>query len=270
MHSEIRWRVRRLRHWPVLAVLLAFGSLAACATPPPASDADALAEYRANNDPMEPTNRALYAVNEGLDTAIVRPAALAYGVLPQPVRNSVHNVLANLHTPVQLGNDMLEGKPRRAGDTLMRFLINTTFGVLGLFDVATGWGYPNHDADFGLTLALWGVPTGPYIFLPLLGPSDLRDTFGYGVDVAGDPFIWVGQGADVEALRWSRVAIRGIDTRQRFDNDIENIKKNSLDPYATFRSAWWQARRGQVEEIRNDNRATVPAWFPQPENQPAR
>ena len=120
------------------------------------------------------------------------------------MRNGIHNVLSNLGTPVQLGNDMLEGKPRRAGDTTMRFLINTTVGVLGIFDVAKDWGYPDHDADFGMTLALWGLPDGPFLFLPVLGPSDPRDAIGLGVDTAMDPFTWVGQGAAVRALDWSR------------------------------------------------------------------
>jgi phospholipid-binding lipoprotein MlaA len=243
-------------------MLLALGCLVACATPP--SDPDALADYRQKNDPLEPTNRVLYSINDGLDTAVLRPAAMAYHVLPQPVRNGVHNVLTNLHAPVQLGNDMLEGKPRRAGDTLMRFLINSTVGLVGILDVASDWGYPDHNADFGLTLALWGIPEGPFLFVPLIGPSNFRDLGGYGIDIAGDPFSWIGQGTAVEALRWSRVGIRGIDTRERLDSTIEDVKRNSLDPYATFRSAYRQSRAAQVEEIRNDDRATVPAWFAQP------
>jgi len=245
-----------------LHFLLVLFCAAGCSTPPPPGDAEAVAQFQEANDPAEPTNRVLYGVNEGLDAGLVRPAMRAYrAVLPQPVRNGVHNVLSNLHSPVQLGNDMLEGKPRRAGDTLMRFLINTTVGVVGIFDVATDWGYPDHAADFGLTLALWGVPEGPYVFLPLIGPSSVRDTFGYGIDVAGDPLIWMGQGTDVVVLRWSRVGIRGIDTRERLDGSIEAIKNNALDPYVAFRSAYRQHRQAQVEEIRNDHRATPPAWF---------
>ena len=102
-----------------------------------------------------------YAINNGLDTVILKPAAQAYRfAVPEPVRTGVHNVLGNISTPVQLANDMLEGKPRRAGDTFMRFMINTTVGVLGIFDVATNWGYTKHDSDFGMTLANWGVPRG--------------------------------------------------------------------------------------------------------------
>ncbi len=165
---------------------------------------------------------------------------------------------------------MLEGKPRRAGDTLMRFRSTPRLAWRAVFDVATDWGYPDHDADFGLTLAIWGVPDGAYLFVPLIGPSGLRDLTGYGVDVAGDPFIWIGQGTAVEALRWSRVGIEGIDERERLDLTIESIKKDLLDPYAAFRSAYRQSRQAKVQAIRDDNRATVPAWFAQPGGTPAR
>jgi len=142
----------------LLAALAVF-DLSGCATKPPASDPDAVADFEQTNDPLEPTNRVFYAINNGIDTVILRPAALAYRyAIPGPVREGVHHVLANISSPVQLANDILEGKPRRAGDTTMRFLINTTVGVLGIFDVATKWGYPDHDADFGMTMALWGVP----------------------------------------------------------------------------------------------------------------
>ncbi len=159
-----------IRSHLLLATALLLGNLAGCATPPPASDPEAVAYFKETNDPIEPANRVFYAINNGIDTAILRPAAEAYRfAVPQPVRNGVHNALSNLGTPVRLGNDMLEGKPRRAGDTTMRFLINTTVGVLGVFDVAKDWGYPDHDSDFGMTLALWGLPDGPFLFPPCSG-----------------------------------------------------------------------------------------------------
>jgi len=243
--------------------------LSGCATKPPASEPEDLAEYNQTNDPLEPTNRVFYAVNNGLDTVILRPAALVYRhAVPGPVREGVHNVLANIGTPVQLANDILEGKPRRAGDTTMRFLINTTAGVLGIFDVATKWGYPNHDADFGMTLALWGVPEGPFLFLPVLGPSDPRDASGFGVDIALDPFTWVGHPRDpgLTALGWTRYGLNAVDSRERVLDALDQIKKTALDPYATFRSLYRQHRRAQIEELRNDKRETVPVWFSQPVN----
>ena len=250
-------------HRLVITAILICG-LNGCATRPPASDTDALADYKETNDPLEPTNRAIYAFNNGLDTVILRPAARAYRFLiPAPVRGGVHNVLSNLGTPVQLGNDILEGKPRRAGDTTMRFLINTTAGVVGVFDVATGWGYPDHDSDFGMTMALWGLPEGPFLFLPVFGPSDPRDAVGLGVNAAMDPFTWVGHGTAVRALDWSRFAMNGLDQRERHLDDVESIKNTALDPYATFRSLYRQHRRAQIEDARNDTRATIPVWFPE-------
>lgn len=251
-----------------LAFLLALTiGVAGCAQKPPADDPDAVADYNQTNDPLEPTNRVFYAINNGLDTVILRPLALGYRyVVPGPVRNGVHNVLSNLGSPVQLTNDMLEGKPRRAGDTLMRFVINTTAGVFGIFDLATGWGYPNHDSDFGMTLANWGVPEGPFLFLPVLGPSDPRDAVGFGIDQALDPFTWIGGPHDTgwKAFNWTRFGLNAVDARERVEDSLQQIKKTALDPYATFRSLYRQHRASQIEQLRNDNRATVPAWFPQP------
>ncbi|MGE0223802.1 MAG: VacJ family lipoprotein [Acetobacteraceae bacterium] len=243
--------------------MLALGATG-CATPPSADDPEALAEFRETNDPLEPANRVFYTINNGLDTVILEPAARAYRfVVPGSVRTGVDNALSNLRTPVRLGNDMLEGKPRRAGDTTMRFLINTTVGALGFFDVAKDWGYPAHDADFGLTLATWGVPDGPFLFLPLLGPSNPRDFTGFGVDTVADPFMWVGQGAAVTALNWSRFGLSAVNAREKALDSIDSIKKTALDPYATFRSLYRQFREAQLSKLRADNRATVPVWFPQ-------
>jgi phospholipid-binding lipoprotein MlaA len=246
--------------------LVAIG-LAGCASRPPADDPDAIADYQQTNDPLEPTNRVFYAINNGLDTVILRPAAQAYRfVVPGRVREGLHNVLSNIGTPVQLTNDILEGKPRRAGDTTMRFLINTTAGVFGIFDFATKLGYPNHDADFGMTMASYGVPEGPFLFLPVLGPTDPRDAAGFGIDIAMDPFTWVGGSHDtgLTVFNWSRYGLNAVDSRERVLDAIDQIKKTALDPYATFRSLYRQHRHAQIEELRNDNRATVPVWYPQP------
>ena len=184
--------------------------------------------------------------------------------LPQPVRDAIHNQLNNLATPVKLGNDMLEGEPRLAGNTFMRFMINTTAGGLGFFDPASRWGYPDHDTDFGITLAVWGVPEGPFLFLPLLGPSNPRDAAGRGVDIAGDPFGRFGMGAIVTGLNWGHFAVNVVDARSRVIGDISSIKKTALDPYATFRSLYRQHRDAQIGDVRKFNEHTIPAWYPQP------
>ena len=243
----------------VLSLALA---LSACASRPPASDPDAVADFEQTNDPLEPTNRVLYVINDGLDTMLVRPLAIAYdGVLPQFARTGIHNFLNNLNTPVRLANDIMQAKPRRAGDTLMRMLINTTIGVGGLFDVATGWGYPDHASDFGQTLAVWGVPEGPYLFLPLLGPSSPRDATGLATDVVIDPLTWVGHGNIILGLGYVRYGLTAIDQRSRLLGDLDKVKESALDPYATFRSLYRQYRQSKLDDVRSDDRATPPLWF---------
>lgn len=256
----------RLSELPLLAAAVALTAvLAGCASKPPADDPDAVAEYNEANDPMEPTNRVFYAVNDGLDTVILRPLAVAYRyAVPEVVRNHTHNVLVNLSMPVALFNDMLEARPRRAGDSFMRLLVNSTLGVAGVFDVATDWGWPAHDSDGGVTLAMWGLPEGPFLFLPVLGPTGPRDASGFAGDIAMDPATWVGQGVVVSAAGYTRYGLNAVDSRTRVLDDLDKIKAQALDPYATIRSLYRQHRQSQIEETRSDDRATVPAWFIQP------
>lgn len=245
--------------------LLAAASLwgvAACATVPPLSDAAATAEFRENNDPFEPANRVGYAINDGLDTYLLAPAARAYRfVVPGVVREPIHNVLLNLTTPVLFINDVIQTKPRRAGDTFMRFVINTTIGVGGLFDVAAKVGYPYHDNDFGTTLALWGVPDGPFLFLPVLGPSNPRDATGYGVDVLFDPFTYVPSGHGLRTFEAARIGVAALDARSQVLSEVDSVKKTALDPYASFRSLYRQNRESTIDRARMENRATVPNWY---------
>jgi phospholipid-binding lipoprotein MlaA len=245
------------------AVGLALAGVSGCATPPPADDPDAVADFNQTNDPMEPTNRVFYAVNNGIDAVLVKPLALGYKwAVPGVVRDRVHNVLGNLDSPVLLANDIMQTKPRRAGDTLMRFVINSTFGVAGMFDVADGWGYPYHNADFGETLALWGVPEGPYLFLPILGPGDPRDSSGHGVDIALDPLTWVGKGDVVTDLEYGRYGMTLLDVRVGLFDTLDKATSQALDPYATVRSLYRQHRAAEIEDIHSDTRATTPDWFP--------
>ena len=248
----------------VCAVLFASFALGltACATKPPASDAAAVEEYNENNDPVEPLNRATYAVSDGIDTYVLAPVARAYRyAVPGAIRRPVHNVLQNLTTPVLFINDVVQTKPRRAGDTFMRFVINSTVGVAGVFDVASGWGYPVHDNDFGMTLALWGIPEGPFLFLPLLGPSDPRDATGYGVDILFDPLTYVPHGYGFHTGNDVRTGVAIVDGRERVLDEVASIKKTALDPYATFRSLFRQNRENEVERVKTENRATTPNWY---------
>jgi phospholipid-binding lipoprotein MlaA len=256
-------RRRSPRSFAVLGMAaLLISGLAGCATPPPASDPEALADFHQTNDPLEPTNRVFYKINNGIDTVVLKPAAQAYRfVVPNPVRNGIHNFLDNVGSPVKFTNDTLEGKTGRASDTAMRFLINSVIGVAGFFDVAKDLGYPNHDTDFGLTLANWGVSEGPFLFLPILGPSSPREAVGFGVDLAIDPFMWIGRGTHIYTVSsWTRTIVGALDARSNVLDAIDQIKKTALDPYATFRSLYRQNRAAKLAELKADNRIPVPIW----------
>ncbi len=192
---------------PGLLLAASLTALAACAAKPAPGDQLAQEEYNEANDPLEPTNRFFYRINDGLDTYLLRPVAVAYRYVPGVIRTPIHNVLANMSSPVVFSNDVLQTRPRRAGTTMMRFLINSTAGVGGLFDVAKDLGYPEHDNDFGITLALWGVGPDPFLFLPVLGPSSPRDAGGFGADIALDPLTWASFPGSA-TLGWSRYGLQ--------------------------------------------------------------
>lgn len=223
--------------------------LVGCATVPPPSEPEALAEHRANNDPFEPTNRSIYSFNEWLDRSVTRPVAVGYReYIPRPVRRGIRNVLNNLRSPVILANDMLQGQSRRAGDTLGRFVVNSTLGVAGVFDVAdTRFGVPRHTEDFGQTLAVWGVREGPFLFLPLAGPTNVRDLAGSGVDGLAGAASFFGQAAALGVLRYPRAGLSLVDTREALLDPVDEMRRTSLDPYATYRSAYRQRRQADIE-----------------------
>lgn len=241
------------------AMVLAGSILAGCASVPSANDPEALAEYQEVNDPIEPLNRVVFEFNRGLDTMLLRPAATFYkAMIPPPIQNLVHNFLNNLKAPVILLNDLLQGETARAGDTAARFAINTTVGVLGLGDPATDMGYARHGEDFGQTLGVWGSAEGPYLVLPILGPSNPRDVVGKVVDVLTDPIWHYAQNTDREYIPNQRFVADGINFRARNMEDIDDLERTSLDYYAAVRDLYRQIR---TNEIRNGE-ATTPRGLP--------
>lgn len=246
--------------WPLFgAALLSFGLVSGCATAPDPTDREAVAEYVQINDPAEPANRAIFAVNQVIDEGVLKPAAGMYRhLVPPPVRTGVHNALNNLRSPVVFLNDVLQGDMDRAGVTLMRFVINTTVGVGGLGDPATDMGFPYHSEDFGQTLAVWGVGDGPFVMLPLFGPSNPRDTVGLVVDMLVDPVNHWAANTDREAITYARGATRAVDERARNYDTLEELERSSLDFYATIRSLYRQRR---ADEISN---GASPADMPGP------
>jgi phospholipid-binding lipoprotein MlaA len=232
----------------LLAACLALALVSACAMRPPADDPEALEEFLAENDPLQPLNRAVYAANDVLDRGVLRPVAVAYReVVPQPVRASVRNVLGNLRAPVILANDLMQGEMERAGRTASRFAINSTLGIGGILDVANSrFGIRGHTEDFGQTLAVWGVPEGHYLYVPVFGPTNSRDLLGVGVDIVMSPWFWFGQGAVVEALGYARTGMTVVDGREGVIDVLDDVNRTSLDPYATIRSAYRQRRAAEI------------------------
>lgn len=197
-------------------------------------------------DPWEPFNRRSFAVFNALDHAIVAPAARGYrAVTPKPARRGIRRFLHNLRSPAIFANDLLQGHPKRAGATLGRFLFNTTLGLGGFLDPAAREGIPPHDEDFGQTLAVWGVSPGPYLVVPLFGPTTIRDGFGLAVDIAFDPLSYFNKSPYGE-IRIGQAGVNALSQREAALDPLAEIEKNSLDYYASLRSLYGQARQREI------------------------
>jgi phospholipid-binding lipoprotein MlaA len=198
-----------------------------------------------NSDPWEGINRKFFAFNEGLDHAVIGPLSNAYAVIPSPVRTGISNFGRNLGEPVVFVNDLLQGHPGQAASTLGRLAINSTFGLLGLLDVAKAGRIPHHDNGFGTTLGRWGAKPGPYLFLPLLGPSSVRDGFGMGGDVALNPMTYARYPGRIELAAGVTVT-HGLQTRIDAGPELDTVRQTSTDPYATIRSYYLQSRQAEI------------------------
>jgi phospholipid-binding lipoprotein MlaA len=203
-------------------------------------------------DPFEIVNRFIFAFNEALDVLVLQPVAATYRfILPQVMQDSVRNVIRNLKAPVIFVNKVWQGQEEQASTTLVRFLVNSTLGLAGLFDVAGSWGYEYHEEDFGQTLGVYGAGPGPYLVLPLFGPSSVRDAIGLGVDTLLDPWPYVLDAADVEKdteiLLGRRIA-GGVDLRARNLETVADLKRDSVDFYARIRSLYLQNRRSLIND----------------------
>ncbi len=211
----------------------AFALISGCATAPGGNPAD----------PFEPFNRGVYGFNEKVDQAVLKPVAQAYrSALPSPVRTGVNNFFGNLGDVWNFANSVLQLRLQNSAETFMRLNVNTFFGLGGLLDIATEAGIERHNEDFGQTLGRWGVPTGPYLVLPLLGPSTVRDAAALPVDRWGDPVLGIG---DI-VTRNELAALRVIDTRASFLRAGQLLNDAALDKYSFTRDVWLQKRRSEV------------------------
>ncbi len=219
--------------------------LAGCATPP--SDPAERAAFEQNNDPLEPLNRKTLELNMFIDRILLKPVTKIYiAILPEEGRDAVRRALDNMKEPVFVINDVLQGQLKRAGISVGRFTVNSTLGLAGFLDVATKWGLDKEKADFGQTLFVWGLPEGPYLVAPILGPSNPRDLIGMGTDAYIDPFSYLATVKDVDNIEISRFILDGIDQRARVIDVLDDLEKNSLDFYAQLRSLTQQHRAAEL------------------------
>jgi phospholipid-binding lipoprotein MlaA len=220
-------------------VLIAIALLSACTAPQPG------AEF---NDPYEASNRAFYDISVTLDRIILRPAGQVAAALPMEITGPVSNFADNVGLPGMVANGFLQGDIAGMGTNTMRFLINTTIGIGGLFDPAGAIGLAEESTDFGETLAVWGVPEGAYLVLPLFGPSTERDAVGTLVDLLIEPLQSVGTMAQIDFAMGAKIADRAI-SRGAFMDTIDGILYESADSYAVARLAYLQNRRFELGEV---------------------
>jgi phospholipid-binding lipoprotein MlaA len=225
-------------------------TLSACSTPSP--------ESLAANDPWELTNRDTFAFDVWIDHRIARPIAEAYQeVVPEPAREGLHNAVTNMHAPVVLANDVLQGRAGKAANTLGRIIVNTTVGLGGLIDVASKIGISYHDNDFGVTLGVGGVAEGSYLVLPFLGPKPPRDLLGNFADGAFDPMTYArfdGRGTFLTV----RSTFNILDTEAQNMGQVETIERTSIDFYASARSLYRQHRAAQIRGDQPDDFQLLP------------
>ena len=210
-------------------------------SPPPA------AATHTPGDPWERLNRFNYAIEGALDHHLIIPLTHIYAAItPGPIGRGIHNALVNLSEPTVFFNDVLQGRIKQAEVTAGRFVTNSTIGVAGLIDVAGKWGMPHHSNEFGVTLGHWGVHPGPYMYLPVGGPTTLRDLVGAGADLLMDPFHWARFASQGE-INGVRLVVGGLDLREAVEGQLNSLLSDATDPYATLRSVYLQNKQSEID-----------------------
>jgi len=239
------------RRFPLFLAGAFFILSVTCCAPVP-TDPDDRADYEHNHDPAEPVNRKIFAANMAVDHYVLQPVARAYkSDLPEHVQLVGHNFATNLQEPQIALNDALQGNMGRSGHSAFRFAINSTLGLGGLFDVAGGWGVVHHDSDFGQTFGVWGIGSGPFVELPLLGSSNVRDGVGTAVGIITNPFGSFLAPVPLTTIGYVGSGIGVVDGRAEVLKATDQLERNSLDYYATLRSISWQQRAKLIADGKN-------------------
>ncbi len=243
----------------IILVLCALSvlSLASCAS---TSEDPILVGDIVVDDPFESRNRNIFAFNAAVDEAVVHPVVKGYrAVVPKPARSGLRNFLRNLKSPMTFVNQILQGDVEGAGEVFTRAAVNSLIGLGGLFDVAGSEGIKYEPEDFGQTLAVWGVGHGPYVVLPIIGPSSIRDYAGYAVDSFADPLRFYLHNIDEEWLYYTKVGLDYFDLRESLVDVLEDLEATSIDYYAAVRSTYYQRREALVRD-ENHQEGNVPAF----------
>jgi len=209
-------------------------------------------------DPFEPVNRAIFSFNNIADRVVLEPVAKGYKKLPSPIQSGISNFLSNLRAPLVVVNQLLQGQGENAIQSSGRFIINSTVGLLGIFDVAEKIGIEEKEEDFGQTLATWGVGDGFYIVLPLFGPSNMRDTSGMLITMVTDP---INAYAVSEGEAWlvpMRTAANAVDQRSKIIDEVNALRDNSVDYYAAVRSSYYQNRKAAIANVDDSELTPLP------------
>ena len=209
-------------------------------------------------DPFEPVNRAIFSFNNVADRVVLEPIAKGYKKLPSPIQSGISNFLSNLRAPLVVVNQLLQGQGENAIQSSGRFIINSTVGLLGVFDVAEKIGIEEKEEDFGQTLATWGVGDGFYIVLPLFGPSNIRDTSGMLITMVTDP---INAYAVSEGEAWlvpMRTAANAVDQRSKIIDEVNALRDNSVDYYAAVRSSYYQNRKAAIANVDDSELTPLP------------
>lgn len=211
-------------------------------------------------DPMEEQNRKVMEFNKVVDHTVINPVIRGYRtVLPQPARSGIRNFLRNLKSPVTLANQLLQGDVEGAKNVVLRAIINSSVGVAGLFDVAGYEGIDYEPEDFGQTLAVWGVDPGPYMVVPFIGASSIRDYGGYFADGAMDPLRWYLFNIDERPLYMAKFGMEYLDLRDSLMDTMLELEHSSFDYYAAIRSTYYQHRAALIEDRRGMAQSSIPA-----------
>ncbi len=238
----------------MMAALLCLG-VSACSTTGHTVDGDMVID-----DPLEDVNRVTHSVNEALDKGVLEPVARGYrAATPKAFRLALRNFLRNLKSPVIIGNQILQGDLEGTANSTLRMIVNTLAGFGGILDLATDGGVPYEPEDFGQTLAVWGVDNGPYLVIPVLGPSTVRDASGMLVDAYLDPIRIYLFNTDQEGWHYARIGASVIDQREELLDMIDDLRRNSFDYYAALRSAYIQRRQALVNDQDPDSVTSAPA-----------